>query len=138
FGGIYLDEILEDIKKSAWNFITLIISVFLFFTLKSTVDSFVSQYGAKVKVKNLFVDGYLSGTLSILGLIFITLVLLCATIFFSYLILKGDFSLTAIFQILISIGFIIATLSLSSVPFIGTLIMLIIITIFIYFIINER
>ncbi|MDT3986390.1 hypothetical protein, partial [Staphylococcus saprophyticus] len=129
---------LEDIKKSAWNFITLIISVFLFFTLKSTVDSFVSQYGAKVKVKNLFVDGYLSGTLSILGLIFITLVLLCATIFFSYLILKGDFSLTAIFQILISIGFIIATLSLSSVPFIGTLIMLIIITIFIYFIINER
>ncbi|KIJ87312.1 MULTISPECIES: hypothetical protein [Staphylococcus] len=133
-----MDEILEDIKKSAWNFITLIISVFLFFTLKSTVDSFVSQYGAKVKVKNLFVDGYLSGTLSILGLIFITLVLLCATIFFSYLILKGDFSLTAIFQILISIGFIIATLSLSSVPFIGTLIMLIIITIFIYFIINER
>lgn len=133
-----MDEILEDIKKSAWNFITLIISVFLFFTLKSTVDSFVSQYGAKVKVKNLFVDGYLSGTLSILGLIFITLVLLCATIFFSYLILKGDFSLTAIFQILISIGFIIATLSLSSVPFIGTLSMLIIITIFIYFIINER
>lgn len=133
-----MDEILEDIKKSAWNFITLIISVFLFFTLKSTVDSFISQYGAKVKVKNLFVDGYLSGTLSILGLIFITLVLLCATIFFSYLILKGDFSLTAIFQILISIGFIIATLSLSSVPFIGTLIMLIIITIFIYFIINER
>lgn len=133
-----MDEILEDIKKSAWNFITLIISVFLFFTLKSTVDSFVSQYGAKVKVKNLFVDGYLSGTLSILGLIFITLVLLCATIFFSYLILKGDFSLTAIFQILISIGFIIATLSLSSVPFIGTLIMLIIISIFIYFIINER
>lgn len=133
-----MDEILEDIKKSAWNFITLIISVFLFFTLKSTVDSFVSQYGAKVKVKNLFVDGYLSGTLSILGLIFITLVLLCATIFFSYLILKGDFSHTAIFQILISIGFIIATLSLSSVPFIGTLIMLIIITIFIYFIINER
>ena len=133
-----MDEILEDIKKSAWNFITLIISVFLFFTLKSTVDSFVSQYGAKVKVKNLFVDGYLSGTLSILGLIFITLVLLCATIFFSYLILKGDFSLTAIFQILISIGFIIATLSLSSVPCIGTLIMLIIITIFIYFIINER
>ena len=133
-----MDEILEDIKKSAWNFITLIISVFLFFTLKSTVDSFVSQYGAKVKVKNLFVDGYLSGTLSILGLIFITLVLLCATIFFSYLILKGDFSLTAIFQILISIGFIIATLSLSSVPFIGTLIILIIITIFIYFIINER
>ncbi|MDW4437219.1 hypothetical protein QI053_04440 [Staphylococcus saprophyticus] len=133
-----MDEILEDIKKSAWNFITLIISVFFFFTLKSTVDSFVSQYGAKVKVKNLFVDGYLSGTLSILGLIFITLVLLCATIFFSYLILKGDFSLTAIFQILISIGFIIATLSLSSVPFIGTLIMLIIITIFIYFIINER
>ncbi|PTK14057.1 hypothetical protein BUZ78_12420 [Staphylococcus saprophyticus] len=106
--------------------------------MKSTADSFVSQYGAKVKIKNLFVDGYLSGTLSILGLIFITLVLLCATIFFSYLILKGDFSLTAIFQILISIGFIIATLSLSSVPFIGTLIMLIIITIFIYFIINER
>ena len=133
-----MDEILEDIKKSAWNFITLIISVFLFFTLKSTVDSFVSQYGAKVKVKNLFVDGYLSGTLSILGLIFITLVLLCATIFFSYLILKGDFSLFFIFQILISIGFIIATLSLSSVPFIGTLIMLIIITIFIYFLINER
>ncbi|MFK3830908.1 hypothetical protein [Staphylococcus saprophyticus] len=133
-----MDEILEDIKKSAWNFITLIISVFLFFTLKSTADSFVSQYGAKVKFKNLFVDGYLSGTLSILGLIFITLVLLCATIFFSYLILKGDFSLTPIFQILISIGFIIATLSLSSVPFIGTLIMLIIITIFIYFIINER
>ncbi|MSU30881.1 hypothetical protein FYJ81_12045 [Staphylococcus sp. McC-251-APC-3A2] len=133
-----MGEILEDIKKSAWNFITLIISIFLFFTLKSTADSFVSQYGAKVKVKNLFVDGYLSGTLSILGLIFITLVLLCATIFFSYLILKGDFSLTAIFQILISIGFIIATLSLSSVPFIGTLIMLIIITIFIYFIINER
>lgn len=87
-----MDEILEDIKKSAWNFITLIISVFLFFTLKSTADSFVSQYGAKVKIKNLFVDGYLSGTLSILGLIFITLVLLCATIFFSYLILKGDFS----------------------------------------------
>lgn len=133
-----MDEILEDIKKSAWNIITLIISVFLFFTLKSTADSFVSQYSAKVKIKNLFVDGYLSGTLSILGLIFITLVLLCATIFFSYLILKGDFSLTAIFQILISIGFIIATLSLSSVPFIGTLIMLIIITIFIYFIINER
>ncbi|MDW4260399.1 hypothetical protein QI238_07420 [Staphylococcus saprophyticus] len=76
-----MDEILEDIKKSAWNFITLIISVFLFFTLKSTADSFVSQYGAKVKVNNLFIDGYLSGTLSILGLIFITLVLLCATIF---------------------------------------------------------
>lgn len=86
-----MDEILEDIKKSAWNFITLIISVFLFFTLKSTADSFVSQYGAKVKVKNLFVDGNLSGTLSILGLIFITLVLLCATIFFLIFDIKGRF-----------------------------------------------
>lgn len=133
-----MDEILEDIKKSAWNFITLIISAFLFFTLKSTADSFVSQYGAKVKVKNWFIDGYLSGTLSILVLIFITLVFLSATIFFSYLILKGAFSLTAIFQMLISIVFIIATLSLSSVPFIGTLIMLIIITILIYFIVNHR
>lgn len=85
-----MDEILEDIKKSAWNFITLIISVFLFFTLKSTADSFVSQYGAKVKVKSLFVDDYLSGTLSILGLIFITLVLLCAT-FFLIFDIKGRF-----------------------------------------------
>ncbi|BBK28761.1 hypothetical protein SAP2_19450 [Staphylococcus arlettae] len=27
--------------------------------MKSSADSFVSQYGLKVKVKNLFIDGYL-------------------------------------------------------------------------------
>lgn len=124
---------LDDINKAKYNFITLIISIVSFITLKKTSDSFVKQFGDQVKISNLFVDGYLSSFMQIIGLIFITIVLFCITIFIGWKLL----SFTSGIQMIISVIFIFCTFNISLVPFLGTLFLLIIITVILMFLAND-
>lgn len=124
---------LEDIKKAKWNFITLVLSIISFTILKKTSDNFVIEFGKKVKISNLLRDGYLSSTMQILGLIFTTIVLLAITLFLCFKFR----SVTSIFQGIIAIILIISTLSISIVPYLGTLILLVIIVALIFFIAND-
>lgn len=124
---------LDDINKAKYNFITLIISIVSFITLKKTSDSFVKQFGDQVKISNLFVDGYLSSFMQIIGLIFITIALFCITIFIGWKLL----SFTSGIQMIISVIFIFCTFNISLVPFLGTLFLLIIITVILMFLAND-
>ncbi|MGX0401534.1 hypothetical protein [Staphylococcus pasteuri] len=124
---------LEDIKKAKWNFITLVLSIISFTILKKTSDNFVIEFGKKVKISNLLRDGYLSSTMQILGLIFTTIVLLAITLFLCFKFR----SVTSIFQGIIAIILIISTLSISIVPYLGTLILLVSIVALIFFIAND-
>ena len=124
---------LKDIKKAKWNFITLVLSIISFIILKKTSDNFVIEFGKKVKISNLLRDGYLSSTMQILGLIFTTIVLLAITLFLCFKFR----SVTSIFQGIIAIILIISTLSISIVPYLGTLILLVIIVALIFFIAND-
>ncbi|MFD8017015.1 hypothetical protein ACFV1P_04215 [Staphylococcus warneri] len=124
---------LEDIKKAKWNFITLVLSIISFIILKKTSDNFVIEFGKKVKISNLLIDGYLSSTMQILGLIFTTIVLLAITLFLCFKFR----SVTSFFQGIIAIILIISTLSISIVPYLGTLILLVIIVALIFFIAND-
>lgn len=124
---------LEDIKKAKWNFITLVLSIISFTILKKTSDNFVIEFGKKVKISNLLIDGYLSSTMQILGLIFTTIVLLAITLFLCFKFR----SVTSIFQGIIAIILIISTLSISIVPYLGTLILLVSIVALIFFIAND-
>lgn len=123
----------EDIKKAKWNFITLVLSIISFIILKKTSDNFVFEFGKKVKISNLLRDGYLSSTMQILGLIFTTIVLLAITLFLCFKFR----SVTSFFQGLIAIILIISTLSISIVPYLGTIILLVIIVALIFFIAND-
>lgn len=125
--------VLEDIKKAKWNFITLVLSIISFIILKKTSDNFVIEFGKKVKISNLLIDGYLSSTMQILGLIFTTIVLLAITLFLCFKFR----SVTSFFQGIIAIILIISTLSISIVPYLGTLILLVIIVALIFFIAND-
>lgn len=44
-------DILEDIDKVKWNFITLVIGIISFINLNIQASEFVNQYGNKVHVK---------------------------------------------------------------------------------------
>lgn len=126
-------SIFEDLNKAKWNFITLSISIFSYFYLSHISDEFVERFGSKVHISNLFLDGYLSSTMQILGLIFITIVLFCITIFIAWQLL----SITSVVQIIISVVFICLTFSLGAVPFFGTLLLLIIVGALLVFLANE-
>lgn len=108
--------------------------IIAFFFLKSNINEFVKSYGDKVRLKNLFVDGYLGGTGYILLCILITLVLLILTIVFAYI---SNGFLSSGIQIIIAIIFIIWTLCLGGIPFFGTLLMLIVITIVLMVAFND-
>ncbi|PTJ21859.1 hypothetical protein BU035_13405 [Staphylococcus simulans] len=123
---------LEDIKKAKWNFITLVLSIILFIILKKHQITLLLSL-KKVKISNLLRDGYLSSTMQILGLIFTTIVLLAITLFLCFKFR----SVTSIFQGIIAIILIISTLSISIVPYLGTLILLVIIVALIFFIAND-
>lgn len=127
-------EIGEDIEKVKWNFITLILGLFSFFFLKSIVSDFVDTYGDKVRFKNIFVEGYLGGTGFIILCIILTILLLSLTAFFAF---KSGPSLTGTLQIITAVVFIIWSLCLGWVPFFGTILMLGLISIFIYLAAND-
>lgn len=128
-----MEEILDDLSKAAWNFITLILSIFLFFYLKHSANSFVSHYGSDVKIRNLIIHGYLNDTMKILGLMALTIILFGITIFIAFKLA----SITSLIQIIVSIIFIIWTLSISALPFIGTLLLTIVVGFAIVFLINN-
>lgn len=71
--------------------------------------------------------------MQILGLIFITIVLFCITIFIAWQLL----SITSVVQMIISVVFIFLTFSLGVVPFFGTLLLLIIVGALLVFLANE-
>ena len=124
---------LEDLNKAKWNFITLAIAILSYVYLSNLSDKFIGKFGKKVQLSNLFVEGYLSSTMQILGLIFITIVLFCITIFIAWQLL----SITSIVQMIISLVFICLTFSLGAVPFFGTLLLLIIVSALLVFLANE-
>ncbi|EJY96520.1 hypothetical protein [Staphylococcus arlettae] len=124
---------LEDLNKAKWNFITLAIAILSYVYLSNLSDKFIGKFGKKVQLSNLFVEGYLSSTMQILGLIFITIVLFCITIFIAWQLL----SITSIVQMIISVVFICLTFSLGAVPFFGTLLLLIIVSALLVFLANE-
>ncbi|RTX74377.1 hypothetical protein CD117_02935 [Mammaliicoccus sciuri] len=128
-----MNEIVEDFSIAAWNFITLIISITLFFFLKHSANSFVSQYGSDVNVRNLFKQGYVSDTATILSLTLITIIFFVLTIFIALRML----SITALIQIVVSLIFIFLTFSISVLPFLGTLLLIIVGGLGVFFVLNN-
>ncbi|UEX89910.1 hypothetical protein [Staphylococcus ratti] len=128
-----MDDILEDLSKAKWNFITLAISIFSYLYLSNISDKFVARFGSKVHVSNLLVDGYISSTMQVLALLFTTIVLFCLTIFIAWRLL----SITSIIQMIVSIIFICLTFSLGAVPFFGTFLLLIIVGVLVIFLANN-
>ncbi|WP_436894588.1 hypothetical protein [Staphylococcus pseudoxylosus] len=107
-----------------WNFITFALGIISFINLIIQAGNFVDQYGNKVHVKNLLVDGYTAETIKIIGLMLLTVAIFALTIYIAYL--TGS-SLFGTIQILISLILIIWSLVLAWAPFIGTLILIMII-----------
>ncbi|MFH4918421.1 MULTISPECIES: hypothetical protein [Staphylococcus] len=127
-------DILEDIDKVKWNFITLVIGIISFINLNIQASEFVNQYGNQIHVKNLFVDGYTTGTLKIIGLMLLTVAIFALTIYLAYLMGSSFFGFL---QIIISLVLIIWSLVLAWAPFIGTLIIIMIIGGLFYLIAND-
>lgn len=127
-------DVLESLNRVKWNFITLVIGIFSFINLKILANDFVEQYGNKVNVKNLLVTGYPAGTLKIIGLMLLTVAIFALTIYFAYTI--GS-SLFGLLQILLSLFFIGWAFALAWTPFIGTLFLMIVITVFIMIAVND-
>lgn len=125
---------LDDISRAKWNFITLFLSIVSLIILKKTSNNFVIEFGDKVKISNLFLDGYLSSTMQILGLIFTTIVLLIITIIIGIKL----HSITSYIQSIVAFFLVIFTFSISLVPYIGTAVLIIIIGGLIIFIANDN
>lgn len=125
---------LDDISRAKWNFITLFLSIVSFIILKKTSNNFVIEFGDKVKISNLFLDGYLSSTMQILGLIFTTIVLLIITIIIGIKL----HSITSYIQSIVAFFLVAFTFSISLVPYIGTAVLIIIIGGLIIFIANDN
>lgn len=117
-------NVLEDLNKVKWNFITFVLGIISFINLNIQAGNFIEQYGNKVHIKNLLVDGYTTGTLKIIGLMLLTVAIFAITIYIAYLM--GS-SLFGLLQIIISLGLIIWSLVLAWAPFIGTMILIAII-----------
>lgn len=117
-------DILEDLDRVKWNFITFALGIISFINLIIQAGNFVDQYGNKVHVKNLLVDGYTAETIKIIGLMLLTVAIFALTIYIAYL--TGS-SLFGTIQILILLILIIWSLVLAWAPFIGTLILIMII-----------
>ncbi|MCG1980505.1 hypothetical protein K4U80_04140 [Staphylococcus epidermidis] len=124
---------LEDIKTAKWNFIPFVLSIISFIILKKTSDNFIIKFGDTVKISNLFTEGYLSSTMQVLGLIFSTIVLLVITMFMCF----KFFSITSLIQGVIAFILVIWTFNISIVPFLGTLVLIIIVGGLIFFIAND-
>ncbi|MGC7639456.1 hypothetical protein ACP2XT_04300 [Staphylococcus epidermidis] len=124
---------LDDIKIAKWNFIPFVLSIISFIILKKTSDNFIIKFDDTVKISNLLIDGYLSSTMQVLGLIFSTIVLLVITMFMCY----KFFSITSLIQGFIAFILVIWTFNISIVPFLGTLVLIIIVGGLIFFIAND-
>ncbi|WP_239763013.1 hypothetical protein [Mammaliicoccus sp. I-M35] len=118
-----MDEILEDISRSVWNFITLAISIALYFYLKHSANNFVSLHGSGVRARNLINQEYMADTGRIIVLMILTIILFALTIFIAF---KNP-SFTALFQILLSLWFIYLTFRISALPFLGTALLTVVI-----------
>ena len=129
-----MDNVLEDLNRAKWNFITLTISILSYLYLSNISDEFVARFGSEVHFSNLFLEGYLSSTIQVLGLIFVTITLFCITIYIAWRLM----SITSIIQIIIAVIFICLTFSLGAVPFFGTLCLLIIVGVLLMFLINSE
>lgn len=126
-------------NKSAWlNFVTLAIGLCSYYYFKHLSSLFISKYGKKVSLNNIFKEGYLNDTMQILGLIFMTIFLLSLTIFISILSLKICISFISIGQIIISIVYIIRIIILSQIPYLGTLVIMLAIGGIIILIVNDN
>ncbi|WP_239727983.1 MULTISPECIES: hypothetical protein [unclassified Mammaliicoccus] len=118
-----MDEIIEDISRSVWNFITLALSIAFYFYLKHSANTFVSLHGSGVRARNLINQEYMTDTGRILALMFLTIVLFAITIFIAF----KSASFTGLFQILVSLWFIYLTFRISALPFLGTALLTIVI-----------
>jgi hypothetical protein len=117
-------DVLEDLDRVKWNFVTFALGLISFINLNFKANDFIEKYGNDVHIKNLIVEVYNTGKLKIIGLMLLTIAIFALTIFIAYTI--GS-SLFGLLQIVASFFLIIWALVLAWAPFIGTLIIMMII-----------
>ncbi|AVO01104.1 hypothetical protein [Staphylococcus simulans] len=116
-----MNPVLSDLNESKWNFITLSTVLISFFSLKGHADDFIFRYGENANIGNLFVKGYMEGTVKSFFLAIITLALCVLTIYISIKSLQWTLSVTAVLQGIIALAIIIATFFVFTSPFLITL-----------------
>lgn len=90
-----MNVLIEDIKKSQWCMVTMIITSISFIFLKLMANEFIKQFGNDVNIRNLGKDGYLSGTLIILLIALITAIFSILTAYLGFRSLQYDFNITS-------------------------------------------
>ncbi|SNV64927.1 hypothetical protein [Staphylococcus simiae] len=133
-----MNVLIEDIKKSQWCMVTMVISSILFIFLKIMANEFVKQFGNDVNIRNLGKDGYLSGTLLILLIALITAVFSILTAYLGFRSLRYDFNITSLICIALSITLLMLTFFISEIPFLKTAILVLIIGFVIIAIVNNN
>lgn len=129
-----MNDFFEDINRVKWNFLTLALSILSFLILKAFSDEFISAYGKDVSIRHIVIEGYLDGTLQVVGLFILTLLLFISTI---YLATKNP-SITALLQIIVSVIFIFISFNIVSLPFLKTLFILIVLALIFFLVINKK
>lgn len=129
-----MHEIFEDINRAKWNFLTLAFSIISFFILKAFSDDFISAYGKEVSFKQIMLEGYLNSTYQVVGLFILTLLSFIATIYLATKVL----SITALLQIIISVVFIFISFNIVSLPYLGTMLIVLVLAGLIILAINNK
>ncbi|WP_323708393.1 hypothetical protein P3U10_04595 [Mammaliicoccus sciuri] len=129
-----MNPFFEDMNRAKWNFLTLALSILSFLILKAFSDEFISAYGKNVSIRQIVIEGYLGGTLQVVGLFILTLLLFISTI---YLATKVP-SITALLQIIVSVIFIFVSFNIVSLPFLKTLFILIVLAGIFLLVINKK
>lgn len=126
-----MDDLVDELKKAGWNIAVLILSfaslLFLYVESSNFLDSYGTDNGVVEIIKKTFtVDGFLGDTLWILLTIAITLVLFSVTGIISYWLIRYDDALLPWVIILFAITGIIMTFKIAVIPYLLTLLILIV------------
>lgn len=133
-----MNVLIEDIKKSQWCMVTMIITSISFIFLKLMANEFFKQFGNDVNIRKLGKDGYLSGTLIILLIALITAIFSILTAYLGFRSLQYDFNITSLVCIALSITLLMLTFFISEIPFLKTIILVLIIGFAIITILNDN
>lgn len=101
-------------------------------------NEFIKQFGNDVNIRNLGKDGYLSGTLIILLIALITAIFSILTAYLGFRSLQYDFNITSLVCIALSITLLMLTFFISEIPFLKTIILVLIIGFAIITILNDN
>lgn len=126
-----MDYIVEEIKKAGWNIAALIISfgslLYLYVESKNFLDTYGTDNGYIEILRKIFtVDGYIGDTFWILLSIAITLVLFSVTAFISYWLIRYNDAQLPWVIILFAVSGIVMTFNIAVIPYLLTLLILIV------------